>query len=89
MGALNVVEGRVRNKIAGEGERNSNSTGTSEIDTLVFPVHYFEGIYEFKKLVHSLNNEFHQLIGDTRMFPKKKRKFPGKLIGKKQTVEYR
>ena len=81
MDALNVVEGRVRNKIEGEGERNPNSTGTSEIDTLVFPVHYFEGIYEFKKLVHSLNNEFHQLIGDTRiMFAMKKGSSLGNLV---------
>ena len=81
MDSLSEVEGRVRNKISEEDGRNLNSTGTSQADTLVFPVHFFEGIYEFKKLVHSLNDKFHQLIGDTRiLFAMKKGSSLGNIV---------
>ena len=33
-------------------------------DTLVFPVFYFDGIQEFKKVVHELKNEIQTLIGE-------------------------
>jgi hypothetical protein len=36
-------------------------------DTLVFPVHYFDGITEFKAAVQSLNDELEELIGDTKI----------------------
>ena len=39
----------------------------SEDRTLVFPLHFFEGIEEFKGLIHGLKNDFRQLIGDTRV----------------------
>ena len=39
----------------------------NEGDTLVFPVHFFDGVMEFKSVVRSLHNEFQQLIGDTRI----------------------
>jgi hypothetical protein len=39
----------------------------SETDTLVFPVHFFDGVSDFKSVVHSLKTEFQQLIGDTRI----------------------
>ena len=40
---------------------------------MVFPLHYFHGIVEFKKLIHGLSELFNQLIGDTRiMFAMKK-----------------
>ena len=46
---------------------------TEERDTLVLPVHFFDGVAEFKSMVRSLNNEIQQLIGDTRiMFAFKK-----------------
>ena len=44
-----------------------NNTRAEGGDTLVFPVHYFDGVSEFKTLVRSLNEEFQQLIGDTRI----------------------
>ncbi len=43
------------------------TTTTDERDTLVLPVHYFAGISELKKVLHSLNDEFCSLIGDTRI----------------------
>ena len=39
----------------------------NEEDTLTFPVHYFSGISELKSLLHSLDRELKQLIGDTRV----------------------
>ena len=33
----------------------------------MFPVHFFDGVMEFKSVVRSLHNEFQQLIGDTRI----------------------
>ena len=45
-----------------------------EKDTLVFPVHYFEGIRDFKGVIHSLRDELEMLIGDVHiMFAMKKR----------------
>ena len=43
------------------------NTRSAESDTLVFPVHFFDGVNEFKSLVKSLNTEISQLIGDTRI----------------------
>ena len=45
----------------------NNEATIDEIDTLVFPVHFFEGLSTFKKLIQSMSNEFQQLIGDTRV----------------------
>jgi hypothetical protein len=74
---LKKLSDRVRNKVTSTTneieETNETTTETTETETLVFPVHYFEGIAEFKNLVHSLSGEFQQLIGDTRiMFAMKK-----------------
>ncbi len=44
-----------------------NTTTAEEGDTLVFPVHYFAGISELKDVINSLSDEFHSLIGDTRI----------------------
>ena len=58
-----------------------NNVTNEEKDTLMFPVHYFEGIADFKEAVHSLNNEIKQLIGDTRiMFAMKKRSSLGNTL---------
>ena len=72
----------VRNKVASiREETNDNPTETSETETLVFPVHYFEGVAEFKDLVRSLRGEFQQLIGDTRiMFAMKKSNSLGNMV---------
>ena len=52
-----------------------------EVDTLVFPVHYFSDIPEFKKMIKSLKNEFEQLIGNTRiMVATKKRSSIGNVF---------
>ena len=39
-------------------DKNDEVPTEAEEDTLVFPVHYFEDLPEFKKLVKSLNEEF-------------------------------
>ena len=59
---LNKIKENAINKSSTE-----NESADSEGDTLVFPIHYFSGISDFKTLVHSLGNEFQQLIGDTRI----------------------
>ena len=47
---------------------NTINTNNDEVerDTLVFPVHYFEGIDEFKKMVRSMDEEIQALIGDVQ-----------------------
>ena len=45
----------------------TNTPTRSAGETLVFPVHYFQGIGEFRKLVRSLDDEIKQLVGDTRI----------------------
>ena len=39
----------------------------NDTNTLIFPVHYFDGIADLKSLLRSLDNELQQLIGDTRV----------------------
>ena len=53
----------------------------------MFPIHYFNGISEFKKMVNfsfvfiRMTNEFQQLIGDTRvMLATKKRSLIGNVF---------
>ena len=46
---------------------DSTISTTNQNDTLVFPIHYFEGIADFKKVVESLRNEFRTLLGETRV----------------------
>ena len=57
----------------------ANETSTDAEDrTLVFPIFYFEGIKQFKELFLELQDDFKQLIGNTRvMFAMKK----GQSIG--------
>ena len=45
----------------------NTATAAEEGDTLVFPVHYFAGISELKGVINRLSDEFHSLIGDTRI----------------------
>ena len=44
-----------------------NNPTSDETNTLIFPVHYFDGISDLKSLLRSLECEFQQLIGDTRI----------------------
>ena len=50
-----------------ERSNTVNEPDVTQQDTLVFPVHYFEGLSELKKLIQGLSSEFQQLIGDTRV----------------------
>jgi hypothetical protein len=60
---------------------NDEPTTDEEVDTLVFPVHYFSGLSEFKSLIRSLGNEFQQLIGNTNiMLATKKRSSIGNAV---------
>ena len=57
------------------------TTTSSEDDTLVFPVHYFEGISEFKSVLYGLKNEISELIGDTKvMFAMRKNSSIGNVL---------
>ena len=56
-------------------------TNETEEDTLIFPVHYFDGIADFKTMVYSLKNEITDLIGDNRvMFAMKKGSSVGNML---------
>ena len=45
----------------------TQNLSSNELETLTFQVHYFSGIAELKTLLHSLDREMRQLIGDTRV----------------------
>ena len=60
---LQELKGRAINKSATATITLADDGDVSE--TLVFPVHYFKGIAEFKTLLKSLDNEIKQLVGDT------------------------
>ena len=52
---------------------NISDNNEDDHKTLVFPIHYFEGVKEFKDLIHGLREDFIQLIGNTKvMFAMKK-----------------
>ena len=60
---------------------SSNNGQVNNVDTLVFPLHYFDGITDFKSVVKSLSNEFRELIGDTRiMFAMRKNSSIGNTL---------
>ena len=44
-----------------------NDLPNNDNNTLIFPVHYFDGISDLKSLLRSLDSELQQLIGDTRV----------------------
>ena len=58
-----------------------NTPNTGEEKLLVFPVHFFMGISEFKSVVTSLKDEFKGLIGDVKiMFAIKKNSSLGNML---------
>lgn len=59
----------------------SNNKPTEENNTLVFPVHFFDGVSEFKSVVTDLKDEIKELIGDTKvMFAMKKHSSLGNTL---------
>ena len=60
---------------------DSRIESDEEKETLVFPVHYFQNLKEFKSVVHELGEEINELIGDTRvLFAIKKRSSIGNMV---------
>ena len=59
---------------------------TEEEDTLVFPIHFFDKLKDFKSVVHGLKGVIKELIGDTRvMFGiKKHNSIGGMMVKNKQ-----
>ena len=51
----------------------SNQSTPGNDNTLIFPMYYFDGVQEFKTLIHSMQGDIKQLIGETKvMFAMKK-----------------
>ena len=74
---LNELKDKAINKFT----EHTETINRDEEDKLIFPVHYFDGIKEFKKVLHSLDNEIKSLIGDTRvMLAMKKRSSLGNVV---------
>ena len=69
-------------------ERSQNPREeTVETETLVFPVHFFEKLEEFKSVVYNLKDEIGELIGDTRvMFAVKKHSSIGNMMVKNKEL---
>ena len=67
-----------------------NTTNNDEDrETLVFPLHYFEGIDEFKKVLHSLDEEIQTLIGDVHiMMATKKRSSIGNSVVRNKQIKF-
>ena len=69
----------------------STNPGTpqDDVETLVFPIHYFSGLSDLKKLLKSLKNEFQELIGDTRiMVATKKRSSLGNVFVRNKQLSF-
>ena len=59
----------------------ANNTPKEENKTLVFPVHFFDKLSDFKAVVAGLTNEIKELIGDTKvMFAIKKHSSLGNML---------
>ena len=77
-GANNEVraddEVRADNDNDGDSDEGGNDNDNdNEVETLVFPIHFFSDIEEFKNVLHSLEKEIQMLIGNVRiMFAVKK-----------------
>ena len=73
-----------------EGESNCKSKqceDSGEEDTLVFPVHFFDKLKEFKSVVYGLKREIAELIGETRvMFAIKKHGSIGNMMVKNKEL---
>ena len=60
---------------------NEVTNNEDECTSIVFPVHFFDGVQELKDVVHSLDNEIRMLIGDVRiLFAMKKRNSIGNSV---------
>ena len=79
------------NKLKENAINKKSDTPVNEVqsDTLVFPVHYFDGISEFKGSLHSLDNEIQTLIGDTRIvFAMKKGSSIGNTVVRNKQLSF-
>ena len=63
-----------------------NIASTEPADTLVFPLHFFTEVADFKSVVQSLDNTFKELIGNTRILfaLKKSSSIGNKVVRNKQ-----
>ena len=58
-------------------------------ETIVFPIHYFDGVDELKGVVRSMDNEIRSLIGDVRvMFAIKKRNSIGNTAVRNKNLSF-
>ena len=55
-------------------EETTNDETNEDKRTLVFPMHFFDDIKEFKEQIRSLDEDFKQLIGDTKVTIARRRK---------------
>ena len=68
---------------------NNAVADREENETLVFPVHHFDGINEFKGVLRSLDNELKSLIGDVRiLFAIKKRSSIGNSVVRNKQLSF-
>ena len=58
---LQKIEEKMNNR------NNEEEPTTEETGTITFPVFYFDGINELKKIIHNSKTELHQLIGNTKI----------------------
>ena len=80
------------NKLKEKAINNANEPteqSSGENETLVFPLHYFNEIREFKEVVRSLNSDLQSLVGDMRvMFAMKKRSSIGNSVVRNKQLSF-
>ena len=70
--------------------RTNDDINNQESNSIVFPVHFFDGVQDLKNVIRSLENEFRQLIGDVRiMFAMKKRSSIGSSVVQNKQLSIR
>ena len=71
----------LKEKAIHKSDNNDTNPQEQGEDTLVFPVHYFQDLKEFKNVLYDLSDDNKELIGDTRViFAVKKRPSIGSVM---------
>ena len=75
----------LKQSVLNRSVENRNNDG----ETIVFPIHYFDGVDELKEVVRSMDNEIRSLIGDVRvMFAIKKRNSIGNSAVRNKNLSF-
>ena len=79
---LDEIENKMRQR-----ENNNANNGTTQQNTITFPISFFDGLDDFKKLVYELGEDLRSIMGDLRIiFAVRKGKTIGNTVVKNKSM---